>query len=278
MKGSNRSQDLRTDEEKAQKQAILNNSAVPEENGYLSKKNNNFEEKSKKGKLTTEELNRLLLNIDPSEFEKPTFGEDDYDSEENYEPEVEPEVEPNTKPGYHQKLSQFECIEEVTESFEETSEEHLKNSSKAYLSSRASKSSAALEGLSGFKDVQVLQSSDRLHSESGSLHDRIAITKDQISALSDLEKQLEEDIITISSSKAMIYFRFISGSGRPFSISGGINLCIFRANFRAYYFIFARSVDFLNFSSLFDTKLCADLVCNTYFSQTNHLPPQNEYV
>ena len=181
--------------------------SVPEvvpENGYSSKKNNNLEEKSKKGKLTTEELNRLLLNIDPAEFEKPTFGEDDYDSED-YEPEVEPEVIIDTKQGYHQKLNQFECIEEVTESFEETSEELLKNSSKAHPSSRASKSSAALEGLTSFKDAQILQSSDRLHSESGSIHDRIAITKDQISALEDLEKQLEEDIITISSSKEMIY-------------------------------------------------------------------------
>ena len=179
---------------------------VPEDNGYLSKKNEHFEEKNKKGKLTTEELNRLLLNIDPAEFEKPNFGEDDYDSEVDYEPEVTPEVGSDLKPGYHQKLNQFDCIEEVTESFEETSEELLKNSSKAHLSSRASKSSAA--GLSGFKDVQLLQSSDRLHSESGSLHDRIAITKDQISALEDLEKQLEEDIITISSSKEMIYKHF----------------------------------------------------------------------
>lgn len=177
---------------------------VPEDNDYLSKKNQHFEEKNKKGKLTTEELNRLLLNIDPAEFEKPNFGEDDFDSEtEDYQPVVEPEViESDMKPGYHQKLNQFECIEEVTESFEETSEELLKNSSKAHPSSRASRSSAG--GLSGFKDVQVLQSSDRLHSESGSLHDRIAITKDQISALEDLEKQLEEDIITISSSKEMI--------------------------------------------------------------------------
>ena len=178
---------------------------------YLSKKNDNFEEKTKKGKLTTEELNRLLLNIDPAEFEKPNFGEDDYDSEADYEPEVEPEViGSDLKPGYHQKLNQFECIEEVTESFEETSEEILKNSSKAHPSSRASRSSkTSAPGLSGFRDGQILQSSDRLHSESGSLHDRIAITKDQISALEDLEKQLEEDIITISSSKEMIYKHFL---------------------------------------------------------------------
>ena len=236
-KGSNRSQDLRTDEEKAQKQAILNQKdIVPEvvpENRYLSKKNNNLEEKSKKGKLTTEELNRLLLNIDPAEFEKPTFGEDDYDSED-YEPEVEPEVITDTKQGYHQKLNQFECIEEVTESFEETSEELLKNSSKAHPSSRASKSSAALEGLTSIKDVQILQSSDRLHSESGSIHDRIAITKDQISALEDLEKQLEEDIITISSSKEMIYPLI------PASFNGYIRYTVYYRVARSlliYYFI-----------------------------------------
>lgn len=182
--GSNRSQDLRTDEEKAQKQVIPNkNDCVPEENTYFAKTNNKFEEKSKKGKLTTEELNKLLLNIDPAEFEKSKFGEDDDDSEAGFYPESEPEVVSDTKLKYQQKLNQFDCIEEVTESFEETSEELLKNSSKVHLSSRASKSS------------------DRLHSESGSLHDRIAITKDQISALEDLEKQLEEDIITISSSK-----------------------------------------------------------------------------
>ena len=67
---------------------------VPEDNDYLSKKNQHFEEKNKKGKLTTEELNRLLLKIDPAEFEKPNFGEDDFDSEtEDYQPVVEPEVD-----------------------------------------------------------------------------------------------------------------------------------------------------------------------------------------
>jgi hypothetical protein len=63
------------------------------------------EDRKKKEKLTTEELNRLLLNIDPAEFEKPNFGAD-YETGSDLE---EPEVNDSTefKQEYNQKIESF---------------------------------------------------------------------------------------------------------------------------------------------------------------------------